>query len=189
MTLTQVSTWFANARRRLKKENKWSPSSGFEDDDSSSSPNKPSSVIGKPFSMQPLQLSFWSLQRIESNFPFRRRVQRGKASVRGPRRVGLQLAPQPIRPELRSLPRAGRLTSGIRACPNPSLRHQRPNPCLSPLESSEAQDLVARRDDNLVWWGGRVKRHRQLSWCRGPPFLLKQLLYSVPLNLDRMWQS
>jgi len=45
MTLTQVSTWFANARRRLKKENKWSPSSGFEDDDSSSSPNKPSSVI------------------------------------------------------------------------------------------------------------------------------------------------
>lgn len=27
MTLTQVSTWFANARRRLKKENKmtWSP--------------------------------------------------------------------------------------------------------------------------------------------------------------------
>ena len=29
MTLTQVSTWFANARRRLKKENKmtWSPKS------------------------------------------------------------------------------------------------------------------------------------------------------------------
>lgn len=27
MTLTQVSTWFANARRRLKKENKmtWEP--------------------------------------------------------------------------------------------------------------------------------------------------------------------
>ena len=47
MTLTQVSTWFANARRRLKKENKWSPTSGFEDDDSSSSPNKSSSVLGK----------------------------------------------------------------------------------------------------------------------------------------------
>lgn len=42
MTLTQVSTWFANARRRLKKENKmtWSPRNrcgekkdGAEDDD------------------------------------------------------------------------------------------------------------------------------------------------------------
>ena len=33
MTLTQVSTWFANARRRLKKENKWSPDAGFEDDE------------------------------------------------------------------------------------------------------------------------------------------------------------
>ena len=32
MTLTQVSTWFANARRRLKKENKWTPEQGFEDD-------------------------------------------------------------------------------------------------------------------------------------------------------------
>jgi hypothetical protein len=35
MTLTQVSTWFANARRRLKKENKWSPDAGFEDDEES----------------------------------------------------------------------------------------------------------------------------------------------------------
>lgn len=35
MTLTQVSTWFANARRRLKKENKmtWSPRNRSEDDD------------------------------------------------------------------------------------------------------------------------------------------------------------
>jgi hypothetical protein len=33
MTLTQVSTWFANARRRLKKENKWSPDAGFDDDE------------------------------------------------------------------------------------------------------------------------------------------------------------
>ncbi|KAI1285409.1 Homeobox protein araucan [Halotydeus destructor] len=35
MTLTQVSTWFANARRRLKKENKmtWSPRKRSEDDD------------------------------------------------------------------------------------------------------------------------------------------------------------
>jgi len=37
VTLIQVSTWFANARRRLKKENKmqWSPRqrSGDEDDD------------------------------------------------------------------------------------------------------------------------------------------------------------
>uniref|UniRef100_A0A0N5ACF9 Homeobox domain-containing protein n=1 Tax=Syphacia muris TaxID=451379 RepID=A0A0N5ACF9_9BILA len=37
MTLTQVSTWFANARRRLKKENKmtWSPRNrpGEDDDD------------------------------------------------------------------------------------------------------------------------------------------------------------
>ena len=36
MTLTQVSTWFANARRRLKKENKmtWSPRNRSEEDGS-----------------------------------------------------------------------------------------------------------------------------------------------------------
>ncbi|XP_055332190.1 LOW QUALITY PROTEIN: iroquois-class homeodomain protein irx-2-like [Paramacrobiotus metropolitanus] len=42
MTLTQVSTWFANARRRLKKENKmtWSPRNrGCEDDDKSDGEN------------------------------------------------------------------------------------------------------------------------------------------------------
>lgn len=35
MTLTQVSTWFANARRRLKKENKmtWEPKNRTDDDD------------------------------------------------------------------------------------------------------------------------------------------------------------
>ncbi|KAK9882301.1 hypothetical protein WA026_020411 [Henosepilachna vigintioctopunctata] len=35
MTLTQVSTWFANARRRLKKENKmtWEPKNKADDDD------------------------------------------------------------------------------------------------------------------------------------------------------------
>ena len=35
MTLTQVSTWFANARRRLKKENKmqWSPRNRTGEDD------------------------------------------------------------------------------------------------------------------------------------------------------------
>ncbi len=34
MTLTQVSTWFANARRRLKKENKmtWSPRNKTSDE-------------------------------------------------------------------------------------------------------------------------------------------------------------
>jgi len=35
MTLTQVSTWFANARRRLKKENKmtWTPRTRSEDEE------------------------------------------------------------------------------------------------------------------------------------------------------------
>merc|ERR1719507_2726147 len=35
MTLTQVSTWFANARRRLKKENKmtWEPKNKLDDED------------------------------------------------------------------------------------------------------------------------------------------------------------
>ena len=35
MTLTQVSTWFANARRRLKKENKmtWTSRNRSEDED------------------------------------------------------------------------------------------------------------------------------------------------------------
>ncbi|XP_037084869.1 iroquois-class homeodomain protein irx-3-like [Pollicipes pollicipes] len=38
MTLTQVSTWFANARRRLKKENKmtWEPRNRTDDDDGDS---------------------------------------------------------------------------------------------------------------------------------------------------------
>lgn len=43
MTLTQVSTWFANARRRLKKENKmtWSPRNrcGEDDDDDEADKN------------------------------------------------------------------------------------------------------------------------------------------------------
>merc|ERR1711892_751792 len=39
MTLTQVSTWFANARRRLKKENKmtWVPKNRPENDDDENS--------------------------------------------------------------------------------------------------------------------------------------------------------
>ena len=39
MTLTQVSTWFANARRRLKKENKmtWVPKNRSADDNSGKS--------------------------------------------------------------------------------------------------------------------------------------------------------
>ena len=48
MTLTQVSTWFANARRRLKKENKmtWEPKNrnddgdDDDDDDSDAEPSK-----------------------------------------------------------------------------------------------------------------------------------------------------
>jgi hypothetical protein len=46
MTLTQVSTWFANARRRLKKENKmtWSPRNrcGEDDDDDDADKNEDS---------------------------------------------------------------------------------------------------------------------------------------------------
>ena len=35
MTMTQISTWFANARRRLKKDNKvtWEPRNRVEDDE------------------------------------------------------------------------------------------------------------------------------------------------------------
>lgn len=41
MTLTQVSTWFANARRRLKKENKmtWEPRNRVEDEDNNNDDN------------------------------------------------------------------------------------------------------------------------------------------------------
>ncbi|CAI2313437.1 unnamed protein product [Caenorhabditis sp. 36 PRJEB53466] len=73
MTLTQVSTWFANARRRLKKENKmtWSPQNrrgdGCDDDDdeddddmnrpssstSISSDRKGESLLGKPHMASP----------------------------------------------------------------------------------------------------------------------------------------
>ncbi|XP_015924107.1 Iroquois homeobox protein 6a [Parasteatoda tepidariorum] len=42
MTLTQVSTWFANARRRLKKENKmtWEPRNKTSEEDDSISPHE-----------------------------------------------------------------------------------------------------------------------------------------------------
>lgn len=59
MTLTQVSTWFANARRRLKKENKmtWNPRNRSEDEeeddnidleknDDDDEPLKPTAEIG-----------------------------------------------------------------------------------------------------------------------------------------------
>lgn len=59
MTLTQVSTWFANARRRLKKENKmtWAPRNRSEDEeeddnidleknDDDEEPLKPTEEIG-----------------------------------------------------------------------------------------------------------------------------------------------
>ncbi|XP_045464908.1 homeobox protein caupolican isoform X1 [Harmonia axyridis] len=49
MTLTQVSTWFANARRRLKKENKmtWEPRNRVEDEDNNNEDDDHKSTDGK----------------------------------------------------------------------------------------------------------------------------------------------
>ncbi|GAB0092178.1 Iroquois-class homeodomain protein [Sergentomyia squamirostris] len=49
MTLTQVSTWFANARRRLKKENKmtWEPRNRVDDDDTNVDDDDRKSTDGK----------------------------------------------------------------------------------------------------------------------------------------------
>uniref|UniRef100_A0A1B0EWI7 Homeobox domain-containing protein n=2 Tax=Lutzomyia longipalpis TaxID=7200 RepID=A0A1B0EWI7_LUTLO len=49
MTLTQVSTWFANARRRLKKENKmtWEPRNRVDDDDANVDDDDRKSTDGK----------------------------------------------------------------------------------------------------------------------------------------------
>lgn len=49
MTLTQVSTWFANARRRLKKENKmtWEPRNRVDDDDNNNDDDDHKSNDGK----------------------------------------------------------------------------------------------------------------------------------------------
>ncbi|KAL3284318.1 hypothetical protein HHI36_018482 [Cryptolaemus montrouzieri] len=49
MTLTQVSTWFANARRRLKKENKmtWEPRNRVEDEDNNNEDDDHKSNDGK----------------------------------------------------------------------------------------------------------------------------------------------
>ncbi|XP_044734459.1 homeobox protein caupolican [Chrysoperla carnea] len=49
MTLTQVSTWFANARRRLKKENKmtWEPRNRVEDEDNNNDDDDRKSTDGK----------------------------------------------------------------------------------------------------------------------------------------------
>ncbi|CAD5208991.1 unnamed protein product [Bursaphelenchus xylophilus] len=51
MTMTQVSTWFANARRRLKKEGKqsWSPRNGRPDDEDGQD-NQDSSFVHEPHS-------------------------------------------------------------------------------------------------------------------------------------------
>ncbi|CAD5206251.1 unnamed protein product [Bursaphelenchus okinawaensis] len=51
MTMTQVSTWFANARRRLKKEGKqsWSPRNGRPDDEDGTD-NNDSSFAHEPHS-------------------------------------------------------------------------------------------------------------------------------------------
>ncbi|XP_018325667.1 homeobox protein araucan isoform X2 [Agrilus planipennis] len=49
MTLTQVSTWFANARRRLKKENKmtWEPRNRVDDEDNNNDEDDRKSTDGK----------------------------------------------------------------------------------------------------------------------------------------------
>ncbi|KAK5642847.1 hypothetical protein RI129_009014 [Pyrocoelia pectoralis] len=49
MTLTQVSTWFANARRRLKKENKmtWEPRNRVDDEDNNNDDDDRKSTDGK----------------------------------------------------------------------------------------------------------------------------------------------
>ncbi|KAF5279113.1 hypothetical protein FQA39_LY05791 [Lamprigera yunnana] len=49
MTLTQVSTWFANARRRLKKENKmtWEPRNRVDDEDNNNDDDDRKSSDGK----------------------------------------------------------------------------------------------------------------------------------------------
>lgn len=49
MTLTQVSTWFANARRRLKKENKmtWEPRNRVDDEDNNNEDDDRKSTDGK----------------------------------------------------------------------------------------------------------------------------------------------
>ena len=51
MTLTQVSTWFANARRRLKKENKmtWSPRNRCDDDDDPNEDERKESSANETF--------------------------------------------------------------------------------------------------------------------------------------------
>jgi hypothetical protein len=53
--LLQVSTWFANARRRLKKENKmqWSPRqrTGDDDDDDVDEDDSPNDVTNGSFSV------------------------------------------------------------------------------------------------------------------------------------------
>ena len=60
MTLTQVSTWFANARRRLKKENKWSPDGSCDDGsdagDSNSLPDSAAQSTSRLPSTQPSTL-------------------------------------------------------------------------------------------------------------------------------------
>lgn len=68
MTLTQVSTWFANARRRIKKENKmtWTPKTrcGDRDDNSSNEEESDKDYFGRqrsPFSI-PQDLPDGSMQ-------------------------------------------------------------------------------------------------------------------------------
>lgn len=63
MTLTQVSTWFANARRRLKKENKmtWEPRNRVDDDDNNNDDDDHKSTDGK----DGLGMYFYSLINLQ----------------------------------------------------------------------------------------------------------------------------
>lgn len=115
--------------------------------------------------------------RVMTNFSFRRGIQCSKTRVRRSYRIRIQLSP--VGPQFGNITRPSRLTNSLRARAHPSFRHQRKHSRFSPkLDSPEAENLVPRRDDDLVRWRGR-RVECQLRWRRGQLFILKQLLYSV----------
>lgn len=96
MTLTQVSTWFANARRRLKKENKmtWEPRNRVEDEDNNNDDGDNKSTDGKELIGKDVMTIFRILKNLQ-NFLYSDSKDSGTASSEdGDRLPNSRLAPE-----------------------------------------------------------------------------------------------
>uniref|UniRef100_A0A914CPJ7 Homeobox domain-containing protein n=1 Tax=Acrobeloides nanus TaxID=290746 RepID=A0A914CPJ7_9BILA len=89
MSMTQVSTWFANARRRLKKENKmtWSPRTRLSDDEDQDVNDRPTSSISDISDIGDKKDHEESTSTTNLTIENGTKTQEGRDSVESPRKV------------------------------------------------------------------------------------------------------